>query len=102
MKFLTKYVNRRVLDLTYKMHVRLYLEYGDVIFHKCKTELMDWIESVQYQAGLIVSGCWRGTSRVRLYKELGWESMDDRRNFHRLTLYRKINSNLAPDYLSPY
>ena len=28
MRFLTKYVKRRVLDLTYKMHVRPHLEYG--------------------------------------------------------------------------
>jgi hypothetical protein len=102
MRFLTKHVNRKVLDLTFKMHVRPHLEYGDVIFHNCSKDLMDQIESVQYQAGLIVTGCWQGTSRLRLYKELGWESMAERRNFRRLTLYHKIKSNSAPDYLKSY
>ena len=40
---------------------------------------MDLIERVQYKAALIVSGCWQGTSRVKLYDELGWESLSDRR-----------------------
>ena len=102
MRFLAKYVNRKILDLTYKMHVRTHLEYGDVIFHNCSQDLMDLIESVQYQAGLIVTGCWRGTSRVRLYNELGWESMAERRDFRRLTLYHKIKTDQTPDYLKPY
>ena len=102
MRFLTKYVNRKVLDLTYKMHVRPHLEYGDIIFHNSTKDLMDLMESIQYQAGLIVAGCWRGTSHLRLYNELGWESMADRRNFHRLTMYYKIKSDLAPDYLKSY
>ena len=35
MKFLSKYVNRKTLELTYKMHVRPHLEYGDIMFHDC-------------------------------------------------------------------
>ena len=102
LKFLSKYLTREKLDLTYKMHVRPYLEYGDVIFHNCSQDLMSMIESIQYKAGLLVSGCWQGTNRVKLYNELGWESLSDRRLFHRLSLYRKIKANEAPGYLNPY
>ena len=102
LKFLSKYLTREKLDLTYKMHVRPYLEYGDVLFHNCSQDLMSMIESIQYQAGLLVSGCWQGTNRVTLYKELGWESLDDRRLLHRLTLYFKIKTNVAPIYLNQY
>ena len=35
---------------------------------------MHLVEQTQYKAGLVVSGCWQGTSREKLYKELGWES----------------------------
>ena len=37
------------------------------------------IESVQYSAALAVTGTWRGTSREKLYAELGWESLSSRR-----------------------
>ena len=40
---------------------------------------MKLIERVQYEAALIVSACWRGTSQENLYDELGWEFSSDRR-----------------------
>ena len=63
---------------------------------------MDLIERVQYKAALIVSGCWQGTSKTKLYDELGWESLSDRRWVRRLTLYYKIQNGLVPLYLSPH
>ena len=100
LKCLSKYVNQNVLDISYKMYVRPHLDYGDVIFHNQRKDLMYLIERVQYKAALIVSGCWQGTSRERLYEELGWESLSDRRWARRLTIFYKINNGLAPSYLS--
>ena len=60
------------------------------------------IESIQYQAGLIATGCWQKTSQAKLYNELGWESLSDRRISRRLILYHKIKSQEAPNYLSDY
>ena len=102
LKFLSKYLNRAKLDMAYKMHVRPHLEYGDVIFHNRSAELMKLIEKVQYQAGLIVGSCWKGTNRNTLYKELGWESLADRRTFRRLSLYYKILNKKTPDYLGDH
>ena len=53
---------------------------------------MDLIERVQYKAVLIVSGCWQGTSRVKLYDELGWESLSGRRWARRMTIFYIINN----------
>jgi len=99
LKFLSKYVGRNVLDLSYKMYVRPHLDYGDVIFHNQRMDLMGLIERVQYQAALIVSGCWQGTSRDKLYEELGWESLSDRRWARRLGIFYKIQNGLTPPYL---
>ena len=57
------------------------------------------VEQVQYKAALIVSGCWQGTNRSKLYDELGWESLSDRGWGRRLTLYYKIVNGLTPAYL---
>ena len=99
LKYLSKYVSRKVLDLSYKLYVRPHLDYGDVIYHNQREDLMKIIEQVQYKAALIVSGCWQGTSRVKLYEELGWESLADRRWGHRMALYYKIVNGLTPAYL---
>ena len=58
------------------------------------------IESVQYQAAIIATGCWQGKNREKLLKEIGWESLEVRRTFHRLTLYHKIKHDLAPSYIN--
>jgi hypothetical protein len=99
LKFLSRYTNRRVLDQMYKMYVRPHLDYGDVIYHDQILNSMDLLESVQYKAAIIVSGCWQGTSREKLYLELGWESLKDRRHYRRLVQYYKIINDLTPGYL---
>ena len=43
---------------------------------------MKLVEQVQYKTG---------TNRNKLYEELGWESLSDRRWFHRLTVFYKIS-----------
>ena len=63
-----------------------HLDYDDVLYHNpanvCEfsnniilPHLMEKIESVQYSAALDVTGAWRGSSREKLYVELGWESL---------------------------
>ena len=99
LKFLSRYVSRDVLNMSYKMYVRPHLDYGDVIYHNSRTFLMNLIEHVQYKAALIVTGSWQGTSRFKLYNELGWESLSDRRWFRRLCFFYKIVNRQTPEYL---
>ena len=109
LKYLSKYLPRHTLNELFKLYVRPHLEYGDVIFHipakVCEfsgntilPSLMEKLESVQYSAALAVTGTWRGTSREKLYAELGWESLSSRRWSRRLTLFYKMINNLLPEY----
>ena len=99
LKFLSKHISKDILNMSYKMYVRPHLDYGGVIFHNSRTYLMDLIEQVQYKVALVVSGCWQGTSRVKLYNELGWESLADRRWLRRLAYFYKIVNGQTPGYL---
>ena len=110
LKYLSKYLPRNSLNKLFKLYVRPHLEYGDVIFHfpakVCEfsentilPSLMEKLDSVQYSVALAVSGTWRGTSREKLYAELGWwESLSSRRWSRRLTLFYKMINNLLPEY----
>ena len=53
----------------------------------------------EYQAVFVVTGTWKGTSRSKLYEELGWESLSDRRRIRRVLLLHKIVNNSTPRYL---
>ena len=62
-------------------------------------KLMNDIERVQYRAALAITGACQGTNRNKLYDELGWESLCDRRWFRRLLQFYKIHNNMTPKYL---
>ena len=70
LKFISKYVSRNVLNMAYKLYIRTYLDYGDVIFRNQRVDMMNLIEQFQYKAALIVTDYWQGTSRDKLYDEL--------------------------------
>ena len=73
LRVLSRYTTRPVLDKMYKMHVRPHIDFGETIYHNQLKYSMQLLESVQYQSALIVTGCWKGTSRIKLYAEFGWE-----------------------------
>ena len=37
--------------------------------------LMEKVERIQYQTELAFTGAWQGSSCVKLYEELGWDSI---------------------------
>ena len=71
-----------------------------IIFHDQLKDSMQLLESVQYQAALIVTGCWKGSSKAKVYADLGWESLSDRRHLRRLSTFYQIKNGLAPSYLA--
>ena len=106
---LSKHLPRHTLNEMYKMYVRPHLDYGDVIYHIhhkicefCQsfklTYQMERLEAVQYSATLAVTGAWKGTSRKKIYDELGLESLDLRRWSRRLVLFYKMINHLTPDF----
>lgn len=91
---------RSALVTMYRSFVRPHLDYADVIYDQPHNDTFcSRIESVQYNAALAITGAIRGTSREKIYQELGLESLRDRRWYRRLCLFYKIASEDAPQYL---
>ena len=57
------------------------------------------IESLQDKAALAITGAIRGTSREKVYQELGLESLQQRRWYRKLCLFFKVYKNQCPKYL---
>ena len=76
---LRRYLRRNSLLTIYKALNRPHLDYGDVVYdYPGNASFTQKLESVQYNASLAIAGCFRGTSRDKLYSELGLESLADR------------------------
>ena len=91
---------RDPLVTIYKSFIRSYLEtltdYADVALDKpSNTNFSNRIESAQYNAALAVTGTIRGTSEEKLYQELGFETMKERRWF------RKSSTSLSLQFILP-
>ena len=54
---------------------------------------------MQYEAALAITGAIQGTTRDKLYQELGLESLKSRKRYKRLSCMFKIMKKEAPIYL---
>ena len=75
-KKLSNVLSRKFLIVIYKSFVRPYLDCSDLIYDEQSNEsFCQQIESVQYNDSLANTGAVKGTSRLKLYNEIGLESL---------------------------
>ena len=97
---LRSFVNRPSLLTIYKSFIRSHLDYADVVYDQPHNACFsDKIESIQYNAALAITGAIRGTSKEKLYQELGLEYLSYRRWFRRLSLFYKTLNDRSPSYM---
>ena len=67
---------RQALVTIYKAFIRPHLDYGDALYDQAfNNSFHVKMESIQYNACLAITEAIRGTSREKIYKELGLESL---------------------------
>ena len=100
MKRLSLTLSKKQLLTIYKTFFRSHLDYADIIYDKSFNDVFqEKLGKVQYSAALIIAGAIKGASPKRLYKELGLESLFDRRWYRKLIFLHKIVKSLAQYYL---
>ena len=91
---------RSALFIIYKSFIRPHLDYGDIIYDQAyNASFHQKLELLQYNACLAITGAIRGTSREKLYEELGLESLQLRRWFRKLSCFYKLFKSKHPHYL---
>ena len=89
---LSVHLPREALLRTCKSFVRPDLNYNDIIFDKPYNEsFKSRIESIPYKGCVAITGVIHETSRERLYREFGLESLSDRCWFRKLTFFIKLS-----------
>ena len=73
------YLPRKTLITIYKSFIRPHLDYGDVIYDQPSNNVFsNKIETIQYNCALAITGAIKGTSREKLYQELGLDYLSQR------------------------
>ena len=79
---------RAPLITIYKSFIRLHLDYGEILYDQTfNNSFHEKLELIQYNAALAITSAIRGSSREKLYQELGFESLQQRRWYRKLCLY---------------
>ena len=97
---------KKLRDTAYISPIRPALEYSCSVWHPHKKSNKDKIEKVQRRAAPFVSNNFRRKASVsEMLHDLGWQSLDGRRQDQRLVLFYKIINGLAlvetEDILTP-
>ena len=87
-------LNRKTLDLLYKITVRSVIDYRLPIYaNTLKLTEIARLERIQYRAAKLCTGALHFTSQDKLNTELGWETIKKRIEFLGLSLFHKIHLN---------
>ncbi len=92
-------LSRKTINTLYLSLVRPILEYSCIIFTNLTQRDANRLEILQNKAARFVTGAITGTNNSRLLKEVGWDSLHDRRISYLMTLMFKTTAGLGPTYL---
>ena len=111
MRQLKRWTSPSVLETVYKAYVRAHPDYGDILFHtddltkhsvwnvEATDNLLRKVETIQYDAARIITGAWFGSDKKDLYRELGWEELNNRRIMRKLSILHETYYYHTPSYL---
>ena len=83
-----------------KSFIRPHVDYGNIIYDQAyNASFHQKLDPIQYNAILAITGAIRGTSKEKLYDELGLETLEKRRWYRKLCCFFKIFRYKCPKYL---
>ena len=92
---------RSPLLTIYKSSTRSHLDYSDIKYDQAyNASFHQKLDSIQYNAALAITGAIRGTSKEKLYDELGLETLEKRRWYRKLCCFFKISRYKCPSTYS--
>jgi hypothetical protein len=94
-------LDRRTLEKMYFSFIRPLLEYADVVWDNNveSDHSLDPLDNIQHEAARADSGATARCTTSSLDEELHWQTLQERRLHHRLSLFYRIGNNQSPAYL---
>ena len=99
LRSLRRIVPTDTLKQLYNAIVLPHFDYGDIIYDTASVTLKDRLQRLQSRAARLITGTGPRDSRNMIFKELGWISLQQRRDFHKCVIMYKCLNGLAPSYL---
>ncbi len=100
LRSLRKIVPTDTLKLLYNAVVQPHFDYADIVYDSTSSTNKQRLQRLQTRAARLISGTGPRDSRIPMFQDLGWLSLQNRRNFHKLVMVYKCINGLVPSYLS--
>jgi hypothetical protein len=92
-------LNRKNLEKLYLIYIRPIFEYACEVWDNCGVSNSCKLERLQLKAARIITGLPIFTNTEYLYRETGWERLEERRARRKLQLLYNIQNGSTPSYL---
>ena len=92
-------LSRSNLEKLYLVYIRPIFEYACEVWDNCGDVNAAKLEQMQLDAARIVTGLPIFTRKSVIYKEIGWETLQERRRRRKLQMFYNIQNENAPQYL---
>jgi hypothetical protein len=92
-------LNRQNLKTSYLIYIRPIFEYACEVWDNCGVSNSCKLERLQLETARIITGLPIFTNTEYLYKETGWERLEERRTMRKLQLFYNIQNGSTPPYL---
>ena len=89
-------LSQKNLEKLYLVYIRPICEYACGVWDDCGVGNSNKLDQLQLEAARIVTGLPIFASSILIYKELGWESLAERRKRRKLQMFYKLQNNNAP------
>jgi hypothetical protein len=96
---LSNSIPRFAVENIYTAYIRPQLEYGCIIYASCNKEQSARLEAVQRRAAIACTRAYNRTPTKSLLEELGWSTLEKRREYFTLVQLYKMSNGLSPRYL---
>ena len=97
---LSQYVPQNVQKLFYQSYIIPLIDYGSVIWGSTSSSNLDWLLKLQKRAARIILKADFRTPSVDMFRELGWQSIENRVKYNKAVLTYKALHDQTPEYVS--
>ncbi len=88
------------LKLLYNAIILPHFDDSDMVYDSASETSKLRLQKLQTRVAKLISGSGTRESRNPIFKELGWLSLQNRRDFHKCIMVFKSRNGLAPEYLA--
>ena len=97
---LSQYVPQNVQKLFYKGYIMPLIDYGSVIWGSTSSSNLDRLLKLQKRAARIILRADFRTPSVDMFRDLGWQSIENRLKYNKAILTYKALHDQTPEYVS--